>query len=172
MRERRRTGASSASYTGFKAVEGFQYPSIWKKAAQSVTTLILILAVAVVTCGAQRLWRHGADCSETCSEQTIVDIATTCAGGVDLLLHLLLLLSLQNGWPAGSIAVVVWDAFKGAAAVYLLVSTTYRLHTEAESVLFEHYVGIVALVLAQGVVLYTLASAAHEQRSSNRIEGD
>ncbi|KAF0295661.1 hypothetical protein FJT64_006824 [Amphibalanus amphitrite] len=42
MRERRRTGASSASYTGFKAVEGFQYPSIWKKAAQSVTTLILV----------------------------------------------------------------------------------------------------------------------------------
>ena len=42
MRERRRTGASSASYTGFKAVDSFQYPGIWKKAAQSVTTLILV----------------------------------------------------------------------------------------------------------------------------------
>ena len=126
----------------------------------------------MVTCGAQRLWRHGADCSEICSEQTIIDVATICVGGADLLLHLLLLLSLQNGWPAGSISVVIWDALKGAAAVYLLVSTTYRLHTEAESVVFEHYVGIVALVLLQGVVLYTLASAAHEQRAANRMEGD
>ena len=45
MRERRRTGTSSASYTGFKAVESFQYPGIWKKAAQSVTTLLLVSEV-------------------------------------------------------------------------------------------------------------------------------
>ena len=131
-----------------------------------------IVALAVIVCGGQRLWLHGADCSDICSEETITGVATVCVGAADLLLHILLLLSLQNGWTAGSVSVVVWDAFKGAAAVYLLVSTTYRLHTEPESVLFEHYVGIVALVLVQGVVLYTLASAAHEQRAANRIEGD
>ena len=136
------------------------------------SSLLQILAAAVVTCGAHRLWRHGVDCSDTCTEQTIVDVATISVAGVDLLLHLLLLLSLQNGWSAGSVTVVVWDALKGAAAVYLLVSTTYRLHTEAETVLFEHYVGVVALVLVQGVVLYTLASAAHEQRAADRMEGD
>ena len=126
----------------------------------------------MVACGAYRLWSHGIDCSDTCSEQTIIDVATISVGGADLLLHLLLLLCLQNGWPAGSVAVVVWDALKGAAAVYLLVSTTYRLHTKADTVLIEHYVGLVALVLAQGVVLYTLASAAHEQRAANRMDGE
>ena len=126
----------------------------------------------MVTCGAHRLWRHGVDCSDTCSEETIIGVAAVAVGGADLLLHFLLLLSLQNGWPAGSVSVVIWDALKGAAAVYLLVSTTYRLHTQPETVLFEHYVGVVALVLAQGVVLYTLASAVHEQRAANRIEGD
>ena len=45
MRERRRTGTSSTSYTGFKAVESFQFPGIWKKAAQSVTTLLLVSGV-------------------------------------------------------------------------------------------------------------------------------
>ncbi|XP_037080456.1 uncharacterized protein LOC119101261 [Pollicipes pollicipes] len=172
MRERRRTTASSASYTGFKAVEGFQYPSVWKKAGQSVGTLLLVGAAAVLACGVHSLLRHGADCSAACSPQTATDVATVTLAAADLALQLLLLLSLQRGWPAGTVAASVWCALKAAAAVYLLLHSTYQLHTEPGSVLIEHLAAQAALALALAVALYTVASAAHEQRAANRIDGD
>lgn len=132
-----------------------------------------ICGVTVFAAAVRRLAVNGFDCSDTCSLQTCIDVAAVATSLTDVLLHLLLLVSLHKHWPAGTVTVVVWNALKGAAAVYLLVHFTYQLQTRgAATLVLEHYMGMVALVPAQAVVLYTLAWAAHEQRSANQMDDD
>ncbi|XP_043188968.1 uncharacterized protein LOC122363578 [Amphibalanus amphitrite] len=171
MREHRTTTMSSTGYTGFRTVECFQVPYTWKRAGQCIAALLLVCGAAVLACGIRLVYLHYGDCSATCSTELYIGVAAVAAGTLDIALHLLLLGSLRGSWPAGAITVTVWDALKAAAAIYLLVSATYALHTRPETVVFEHYVAEVALVACMTVAVYGLASAAHEQRAANIVDG-
>ncbi|XP_037083480.1 uncharacterized protein LOC119103896 [Pollicipes pollicipes] len=172
MPEQRTTTITSTGYTGFRTVECFQVPYTWKRAGQSVGALLLVCGVAALACGAYRVHLYRHHCGDTCLDELIIGGVTVGVAALDVVLHVLLLLSLRNSWPAVAVLATVWDGLKAAGCLYLLVSSTYRLHTRPSDVVFEHYVAQVALVLCLAVAMYTLASAAHEQRTANRLEDD